>query len=169
MGISGLNTVTSFFTPVQTQINQVEDLIRSQSVGYHADLVAALNHLLTSGGKRIRPTMILLLGRILRADSKNLLTLAAAIELLHTATLVHDDLIDGSLLRRGIPTLNSRWTPGATVLTGDFLFARAAKLAADTNSIPVMQVFAGILSTIVNGEISQLFTSRCQINFLMII
>ena len=110
MGIRRLNTVTSFFIPVQTEINQVEDLIRSQSVGYHADLVAALNHLLSSGGKRIRPTMILLLGRILRADSKNLLTLAAAIELLHTATLVHDDLIDGSLLRRGMGALREKAT-----------------------------------------------------------
>jgi geranylgeranyl pyrophosphate synthase len=60
---------------------------------------------------------------------------------LHTATLVHDDLIDGALLRRGMPTLNSRWSPGATVLTGDFI-SRAAKLAADTNSVPVMKLFS---------------------------
>jgi geranylgeranyl pyrophosphate synthase len=87
-------------------------------------------------------------------------TLAAAIEMLHTATLVHDDLIDGSLLRRGLPTLNARWGPGATVLTGDYVFARAAQLAAQTGSLPLMEIFARTLMTIVNGEITQLFHTR---------
>ncbi|GAP10731.1 geranylgeranyl pyrophosphate synthase [Bellilinea caldifistulae] len=136
--------------------------MESQAEGHHADLQAALRHIITSGGKRIRPTVTLLVGRMLGAAQDKLITLAAAIELLHTATLVHDDLIDGALLRRGIPTLNSQWSPGATVLTGDFLFARAAKLAADTESIPVMSLFSSTLSVIVNGEISQLFSSRCQ-------
>jgi geranylgeranyl pyrophosphate synthase len=78
----------------------------------------------------------------------------------HTATLVHDDLIDGALLRRGIVTLNAQWSPAATVLTGDFIFARAAKLAAETDSVPVMRLFAETLATIVNGELTQMFTSR---------
>ncbi len=153
--------MTSFFVPVLDQIHQVEDLIRAQAEGYHPDLQAALEHLLKSGGKRIRPTLTLLVGRMLGAPEPQLITLAASIELLHTATLVHDDLIDGALLRRGIPTLNARWSPGATVLTGDFLFARAAKLAAETNSIPVMRLFAETLTIIVNGEISQMFNPPC--------
>lgn len=131
--------------------------MRSAANGHHPDLKAALDHLLSSGGKRIRPAVALLTGGMLGADQERLITLAAAIELLHTATLVHDDLIDGSLLRRGIPTLNSQWSPAATVLTGDYIFARAAKLASDTGSVEVMHVFAETLSTIVNGEISQLF------------
>lgn len=154
--------MTSFFVPVLDQIHQVEELIRVQAEGYHTDLQAALEHLLKSGGKRIRPTLTLLVGRMLGAAESQLITLAASIELLHTATLVHDDLIDGALLRRGIPTLNARWSPGATVLTGDFLFARAAKLAAETNSIPVMHLFAETLTIIVNGEISQMFGQPCQ-------
>jgi geranylgeranyl pyrophosphate synthase len=162
MEIVRLSTTTSFFIPVQEEIHQVENLMQFQAQGHHADLQAALKHLLASGGKRIRPTVTLLVGRMLGAPQDKLITLAAAIELLHTATLVHDDLIDGALLRRGIPTLNSQWSPGATVLTGDFLFARAAKLAADTESIPVMSLFSNTLSIIVNGEISQLFSSRCQ-------
>jgi geranylgeranyl pyrophosphate synthase len=84
--------------------------------------------------------------------------------MLHTATLVHDDLIDGSILRRGMPTLNARWSPAATVLTGDFLFARAAKLAAETDHLPLMKLFAETLAIIVNGELTQLFTSRGLIN-----
>jgi geranylgeranyl pyrophosphate synthase len=81
------------------------------------------------------------------------------VELLHTATLVHDDLIDGSLLRRGTPTLNARWSPAATVLTGDFLFARAARLAAETGDLPLMELFAETLAVIVGGELNQMFSS----------
>lgn len=98
------------------------------------------------------------MARMLGADSEISLTIATAIEMLHTATLVHDDLIDGSLLRRGCPTLNAQWSPGARILTGDFLFARAANLAAETNSIPIMRIFAQTLTTIVNGELVQLFS-----------
>src|SRR5450759_2356384 len=140
-----LNLSVSFLVPVQEDIQAVEDLMRSQAEGRHPDLKAALDLLLSSGGKRIRPTLTLLSGKMLGAPDDRLITLAAAIELLHTATLVHDDLIDGSLLRRGIPTLNSKWTPAATVLTGDFIFARAAKLAADTGSVALMKVFATTL------------------------
>jgi len=131
--------------------------MRAVSNGHNPELKAALEHLLSSGGKRVRPVVALLTGGMLGADPARLITLAAAIELLHTATLVHDDLIDGSLLRRGIPTLNSQWTPAATVLTGDFIFARAAMLAAETDSVEVMRLFSGTLSTIVNGEITQMF------------
>src|SRR5512146_1835864 len=151
MESSRLSFNVSFLVPVQEDIHAVESLIRSQAEGRHPDLKAALDLLLSSGGKRIRPTLTLLTGKMLGADWQRLITLSAAIELLHTATLVHDDLIDGSLLRRGMPTLNSQWTPGATVLTGDFLFASAAKLAADTESIPVMRIFAKTLTVIVNG------------------
>lgn len=150
-----------FQSLVADEILQVEELMREQARGYNEDLQAALEHIISSGGKRIRPNLTLLVGRLLNGDTKRLITLSSAIELLHTATLVHDDLIDGSLLRRGIPTLNSKWTPAATVLTGDFMFAKAAKLAADTDSIPVMKLFANTLGTIVNGEIAQLFSSHC--------
>ena len=92
------------------------------------------------------------------------MTFCAAAELLHTATLVHDDLIDGALLRRGAETLNARWSSAATVLTGDFLFARAAKLAADLNNLEAMRMFAETLAVIVNGELTQLFSARGVIN-----
>jgi geranylgeranyl pyrophosphate synthase len=97
---------------------------------------------------------------MLGAPEEKLITLGASVELLHTATLVHDDLIDGALLRRGIPTLNARWSPAATVLTGDFLFARAAKLAAETDYLPLMKLFADTLAIIVNGELTQMFSAR---------
>lgn len=147
-------------TLVQDQMLQVEQLMQAQADGHHAALNAALNHLLSSGGKRIRVAFTLLIGRMLGADPQRMVILAAAIESLHTATLVHDDLIDGALMRRGIPTLNAQWSPAATVLTGDFIFAGAANLAAQTDSVAVMRLFAETLSVMVNGEITQLFQAR---------
>jgi geranylgeranyl pyrophosphate synthase len=150
----------NFLNPIQERLQQVEQVMLAQADQHHPDLGIALGHLLSSGGKRIRPAVALLTGSMLGGDIDRLVTLGAAIELLHTATLVHDDLIDGALLRRGITTLNAQWSPAATVLTGDFIFAQAAKLAAETNSVPVMHLFAETLATIVNGEITQLFTSH---------
>jgi geranylgeranyl pyrophosphate synthase len=154
-----LSTVT-FLTPIQHYLDRVEERMRSQADNRHPDLGAALRHLLSSGGKRIRPAVTLLTGIMLGADTERLVTLAAAIEMLHTATLVHDDLIDGAVLRRGIATLNSQWSPAATVLTGDFIFARAAKLAAETDSVLLMRMFSETLAVIVNGELTQMFSSR---------
>ncbi len=143
---------------------QVEALMRCQGADCHPELRAALEQLLAAGGKRIRPTMGLLTGRMLGAPRDKLIILSAAVELLHTATLVHDDLIDGALLRRGSKTLNAQWSPPATVLTGDFIFARSAKLAAETNHLPLMKNFAETLAIIVNGELTQLFTARGNAN-----
>jgi geranylgeranyl pyrophosphate synthase len=155
-----LSSIT-FFTSVQDQLKFVEQRIREQAgEDHHPDLRSALEHILSAGGKRIRPTLGLLVGNMLGAPEEKLITLGASVELLHTATLVHDDLIDGALLRRGIPTLNARWSPAATVLTGDFLFARAAKLAAETDYLPLMKLFADTLATIVNGELTQMFSAR---------
>jgi geranylgeranyl pyrophosphate synthase len=152
---------TTFFAPVQGDIKQIEALMRAQAdLGHHPDLRAALEHLMSAGGKRIRPTLGILIGKMLGADHEKMIKLGAAVEMLHTATLVHDDLIDGSLLRRGIPTLNARWSPAATVLTGDFLFGRAAKLAAETDHLSLMRLFAETLTVIVNGELTQLFSAR---------
>jgi geranylgeranyl pyrophosphate synthase len=155
-----LATTATFFELVRDRLSQVEARMRAGSGKHHPNTDAAIEHLLASGGKRIRPTLALLAGEMLGAETERTVTLAASIEMLHTATLVHDDLIDGSLLRRGLPTLNAQWTPGATVLTGDYIFARAAQLAAQTGSLRLMELFAQTLMTIVNGEITQLFRSR---------
>jgi geranylgeranyl pyrophosphate synthase len=156
-----METIVATFTDlVRGGLAEVEERMRTRPWEHHPQLDAALEHILSSGGKRIRPTLALLVGGMLGGERERLVTLSAAIEMLHTATLVHDDLIDGSMLRRGIPTLNSQWSPGATVLTGDYVFARAAHLAAQTGSLPLMERFAQTLMTIVNGEITQLFHTR---------
>lgn len=158
-----MNTV-AFLSPVQAQLQLVEERLHAQAADRHPDLRAALEQILAAGGKRIRPSLGLLVGYMLGAPEDKLITLGAAVELLHTATLVHDDLIDGSLLRRGMPTLNARWSPAATVLTGDFLFARAAKLAAETDNLPLMNLFAETLAVIVNGELNQMMSGRGVLN-----
>jgi geranylgeranyl pyrophosphate synthase len=158
--ISTLST-SDIFAPIQPDLQAVEAKMREAALdNQHPALTSALEHLLASGGKRVRPAVALLSARLFDAEPGRAVSLAAAIEMLHTATLVHDDLIDGSLLRRGLPTLNAQWTPGATVLTGDFLFARAAELASETDSVRVMGVFSRTLMIIVNGEINQMFVGR---------
>jgi geranylgeranyl pyrophosphate synthase len=154
----------SFLDPVQEGIQRVEERMIGQAEGLSPELSAALRILIASGGKRIRVAVTLLMGGMLDANAERLTTLASAIELLHTATLVHDDLIDGALIRRGTPTLNASWSPAATVLTGDYIFARAAKLAAETGSVLIMTLFSETLAIIVNGEITQMFGKHQLIN-----
>jgi geranylgeranyl pyrophosphate synthase len=171
-----LKSTIAIFDLVQDDLRQVEQrlceephllgrmsyapLERVGSDAPPAVLNEVIDHLVSSGGKRVRPAVALLVNRVYPTSPKRSVALAAAIELLHTATLVHDDLIDGALLRRGAPTLNATWTPGATVLTGDFLFARAADLAAQTDSVRVMRLFAHTLMIICSGEIKQMFNRR---------
>lgn len=145
--------------PVQTDLRAVEARMRALGVRHHEVLAFAMDHLLAAGGKRVRPALAMLVARMFAAPQARAESLAAAIEMLHTATLVHDDLVDGALLRRGMPTLNAHWTPAATVLAGDFLFGRAAELAAEAESVAVMKVFAQTLMVIVNGELTQMFNS----------
>ncbi len=146
--------------PLTTDLEQVELKMREAVHPEYPQLTAILHSLLDSGGKRLRPALALLAGRFHPADPEALIALAASVEMLHTATLVHDDLIDGAVLRRGITTLNARWGMGATVLTGDYLFARAAALAAETANVRVMAIFANTLMTICSGELQQIFDRR---------
>ncbi|MGD8603597.1 MAG: polyprenyl synthetase family protein [Anaerolineales bacterium] len=156
-----MNSTTATFNDLtQTSLQRVESLMRSNPDGNSRSLNEAVDHLIDSGGKRVRPMMVILIGNALGAPEDRLTTLAAAIEMLHTATLVHDDLIDNSLLRRGTPTINAQWSLGAAVLTGDFMFARAAQLAAQTGSLLLMEKFAQTLMTIVNGELDQLLPEQ---------
>ncbi len=148
------------FELIEAELRLVETRMRQMTVQAHHSLVEAVHQVLDSGGKRVRPSITLLAGAALGAERLKLIDLASAVELLHTATLVHDDIIDGALLRRGEQTLNATWSPGATILTGDFIFARAAQLAAATHNVPVISLFAETLMVICNGELHQLFDGR---------
>ena len=145
--------------PLAADLERVERRMHDALAPEYPQLAALLQSLLDSGGKRMRPALALLAGRLYagRVEQERLISLAASVEMLHTATLIHDDLIDGALLRRGKTTLNARWSAGATVLAGDYLFALAASLAASTGNVRVMDIFAGTLMTICSGELRQIF------------
>ncbi len=147
---------------VRDDLVRVESKMRSiGGSGTYAPLAEAFLALLGSGGKRLRPALALAAyGFFAQPASDKAIAVAAAIETLHTATLVHDDLIDNALVRRGSTTLNAVWNKGATVLAGDYLFARAAGFAAETENVRVVQLFAETLRIIVEGELRQLFSSR---------
>jgi geranylgeranyl pyrophosphate synthase len=150
---------SEIFDSIRDDLARVEVKLREYPRLEYEVLTAATEHLLSSGGKRIRPALAILSSRLYSSEvTEQVISLAAAVEMLHTASLVHDDLIDGALLRRGIPTLNAAWTPGATILTGDYLFARAADLAAQAGDLRVMRIFADTLMTICAGELKQQFS-----------
>ena len=151
-----MNTIP-LFKPLEAELEWVERKMREPAHPEYPQLTAVLSSLLDSGGKRLRPALALLAGRLYSTETEKLISLAASVEMLHTATLVHDDLIDGALLRRGETTVNARWSTGATVLTGDYLFARAAAFAAETGNVRVMSIFANTLMTICSGELRQIF------------
>lgn len=157
-------TVNHAIELVKDKLREVEETLLRLPDIQPAELRHAVEVIVSSGGKRIRPTVALLIAAMCAADApfaynrQKAINLASAVEMLHTATLVHDDLIDGSLMRRGASTLNAVWTPAATVLTGDYLFAIAAGLAARTDSLRVMNIFADTLGVIVAGELRQQFT-----------
>jgi geranylgeranyl pyrophosphate synthase len=149
-----------FLDLVHGDLERVEALLRERPPDQHEAIGVAVEHLTSGGGKRLRPTLVLLSAHLCGADIGRAIFAAAATEMLHTATLVHDDLIDGSLLRRGVGTLNARWSPAATVLAGDYIFARAAYLVSRADNLRLMRRFAEVLMVICNGEIRQMFDGR---------
>ena len=122
--------------------------------------VALINQLgayiIHSGGKRLRPLLVILAARALGYTGDKHVALAAIIEFIHTATLLHDDVVDASAMRRGQSTANSVWGNEASVLTGDFLYSRAFEMMVDVGSMRVMQILARTTNTIAEGEVLQL-------------
>jgi geranylgeranyl pyrophosphate synthase len=158
---NGSNGVGPLFAPVHFGLGQVEARMRTVDSSLFAPLANAFVALIGSGGKRLRPALALLAAELNgplqdTPDYSRVVALAASVEMLHTATLVHDDVIDGALLRRGAPTLNARWSGGSTVLAGNYMFGAAARFSAETRHMRVIELFSQTLRTIVDGELRQL-------------
>lgn len=150
---------TAIFDLVHADLDQVEDAIHRVGEVDFPLLRSLLGHILSTRGKRVRPAIVLLSASFHHYELAYLVPLAAAIELLHTATLVHDDLIDNASTRRGVPTLNSLTSRSVTVLVGDYLFANAAALCTETQNVRVMRVFGETLMTICDGELRQIVSA----------
>lgn len=143
---------------IQDRLNQVEERLLAEQVPEHRFINDAAVQLLQAGGKRIRAAISLLTAAIFDAHYDSAISLAAGVEMLHTATLVHDDIIDNAAQRRGKPTLNANMDTKLSVLIGDYFFARAANLVAETDNLDIMKQFSRTLMTILNGEVNQQLT-----------
>jgi geranylgeranyl pyrophosphate synthase len=126
-------------------------------------IAPALAAIINGGGKRLRPALVLLSAHMFDVNTINAIPVAAAVEMLHTATLIHDDLIDSALVRRGEQTLNANWSAAATVLSGDVAFAWAAELATRSQNLKLVARFSETLAVICNGELNQMFADRDQL------
>lgn len=113
-------------------------------------------YLIKMGGKRIRPLLVMNAGAICGADTGDLAVVAAAAELVHTASLIHDDMVDGATSRRGSPTLHNLWGPRLSVLTGDFLFARAFSLLVKCKQFSVLRILADAVTQMCESEMEQM-------------
>jgi geranylgeranyl pyrophosphate synthase len=143
------------FGAVQSDLRRVEDLLDSIKNVDYGPLGEMLAMVLGGGGKLLRPGLALLCGRFGSYDLERLVPLAASVELLHTATLVHDDVIDEADTRRGRATVNSAHENSTTVMVGDYLFAHAADQVVKTDSLRVVRLFSETLMTLATGEIRQ--------------
>ena len=143
------------YKPVEEGLNIVEESLHAETNVNAALLSELLKYMLYSGGKRIRPALTLLAGRFFNYDIEKLKLMATGVELLHNATLVHDDIVDNATLRRGKPSIVSAWDKGSALLLGDYLFARAGVLVASTGNIRVTKLFSQTLMTISGGELEQ--------------
>ena len=139
---------------VETDLTKVKRQLEAVTEVEYPPLAEMLRHIL-EGGKAIRPALTLLVGKLFKYDLDKLLPMAIGIELMHTATLVHDDAIDKSAVRRGRATVNEVWGEERAVLLGDYVFARAGEFAAETGNLRVIILFSRTLQIISSGEIVQ--------------
>src|SRR3546814_138855 len=145
---------------VATDLNHVNSVILERMQSEVPLIPELAGHLIASGGKRMRPMLTLAAARLLDYAGARHHKLAACVEFIHTATLLHDDVVDGSGLRRGRRTANIIWGNPASVLVGDFLFARSFELMVEDGSLRVLRILSNASATIAEGEVNQLTAQR---------
>jgi octaprenyl-diphosphate synthase len=152
--------LTPLRTLVQADLEATDKLI-DEAFASDIQLITNLGrHLVNSGGKRLRPLIVLLSAKAFDYSGEAQQILAAVIELIHTATLLHDDVIDTSDLRRGQSTANAIWGNASSILVGDFLYSRAFQMMVRTNNMPVLEALASATNIIAEGEILQLLNCK---------
>ncbi|MEX0739624.1 MAG: polyprenyl synthetase family protein [Pseudohongiella sp.] len=145
---------------VATDFEAVNEFIVDQ-LHSNVDLVENIGHyIINAGGKRMRPILVLLSARCCGATGDDAVKLAAVIEFIHTATLLHDDVVDMSSMRRGRPTANEQWNNPSSVLVGDFIYSRAFQVMVRIGNMEVMQVMADTTNVIAEGEVLQLLNKH---------
>ncbi|MDO5657196.1 MAG: polyprenyl synthetase family protein [Paracoccus sp. (in: a-proteobacteria)] len=160
--------VTTMQTPIDRlsamlsrEMAQVNDLIRERMASQHAPRIPEVTaHLVEAGGKRVRPLLTLAAARLFGYPGPYHIHLAATVEFIHTATLLHDDVVDESQQRRGRPTANLLWDNKSSILVGDYLLARAFQLMTDTGVMRVLTILSNASATISEGEVLQLSAAQ---------
>lgn len=151
-----MNTMESIQAPVQVELQEFRRQFAATLQSDNALLQAALTHILNRSGKMVRPTMVMLSARTVGAVGQRVMDVALALELLHTASLVHDDVVDESDERRGQSSLNAMMTNQIAVLVGDYILSRALHHAAATGSAEIVDAVAILGQTLADGELQQL-------------
>ncbi len=144
------------YAPVQSELDRVEQVLRDELTSNYPFVDNLVKHGFRMGGKRLRPALVLLSGRAVGDIGEEHLSLAAAVEIIHTATLVHDDVLDEATIRRHLDTVNARWNNEASILLGDYLFAHSFALAA---AMPTMFACRDLVRTarvMCEGELRQM-------------
>jgi len=163
--VSQKNAITEKI--IATDISQIKALISDDMASVNKLVETSLSsdvplinqlgqYIINTGGKRLRPALVILSSKIFSYQGTQHINLAAIIELIHTATLLHDDVVDASILRRGQETANQRWGNEASVLVGDFVYSRAFQMMVNVDSLKVMQILSEATNTIAEGEVQQL-------------
>lgn len=148
-------------TYLATEMEQVNVLIRDRMASKHAPRIPQVTaHLVEAGGKRLRPMLTLAAAKMCGYGGPYHIHLAATVEFIHTATLLHDDVVDESGQRRGRPTANLLWDNQSSVLVGDYLFSRSFQLMVETGSLKVLDILANASATIAEGEVLQLTAAQ---------
>ena len=145
---------------VDEDLRQVNALIVQKMQSPVALIPQLAGHIVAAGGKRLRPMLTLATARMCGYSGTRHIALAACVEFIHTATLLHDDVVDDSHLRRGLATANALWGNKASVLVGDFLFSRSFQLMVEDGSLPVLGILSNASAVIAEGEVLQLMTAN---------
>ena len=146
---------------LKPEMKLVDQLIRQRMVSQNAPRIPEVTgHLVNAGGKKIRPLLTLAAARMCGYEGPFHIHLAATVEFIHTATLLHDDVVDESAQRRGRPTANRLWDNKSSILVGDYLFSRAFQLMVDTKSLRVLDILSNASATIAEGEVLQLTAAQ---------
>ena len=150
----------TLLSPIVDDLGAVNQVIRDRLASRVSLINDISGHIIQAGGKRLRPATTLLAAGAAGQLDNRAHTLAAVVEFIHTATLLHDDVVDHTNLRRGRITANAQWSNSAAVLSGDFLYSRAFQMMVDVGEMAVMQVMADTTNAIAEGEVLQLLNAR---------
>ena len=160
---STANALENLQALVEAEMQGVNQLINESLSAGEASIPDIGAHIVKAGGKRLRPMLTLAAARLCDYDGRNHIALAAAVEMMHTATLLHDDVVDESDLRRGLPSPRMQWGNAASILVGDFMLGQAFKMMVATESLDALDILSSASATIAEGEVMQL-AARHDIN-----